>query len=82
MSMAMAPQRRPDPNHQESQWLDEDCFLEPVSADPPPDPSTPVVRDARGRLWRVRRRPPWSTVLAVVFLLVVLALMITVWLGA
>ena len=79
----MRPEPSSDPDPEESPWLDEDHYLEPVRADGPVDPHAPVLKDARGRLWRVRRRPPsWSAILGVLAVAIALALIAVVWLGA
>lgn len=69
----------PSPDPPETTWLDDEHTLEPVDPrDPDPDfEPAPVVRDARGRLWKVRRRPRWFiSPLAVLCVLVVLVVLV------
>lgn len=52
------PEPSPGP---EAQPLDDEHFLEPLDtggADAHRS-QDPIVRDATGRLWRLRRQPPW-----------------------
>jgi hypothetical protein len=60
-------------------WLDADHYLEPVDPERVDvDPGQAVVRDARGRLWRLRRRPPSLLVsLALILAFLVLVAMIS-----
>lgn len=62
-------------------WLDNRHVLEPVQPGELESHlgDTPVVKDARGRLWRVRRVTPWSSVALLVACAVLLAL---IWLAA
>jgi hypothetical protein len=72
-------------HHRAGYWLDEEHYLEPLGAGAGPREALPrvlsaaaVVRDARGRLWQVRRRPSPAVAAAgvVLALAVMLALML------
>lgn len=59
-------------------WLDDEHYLEPLDHHGlGVNPGEAIVRDARGRLWRLRRRPPsLAFSLALILAFIILAAMI------
>jgi hypothetical protein len=72
----------PDPQPSEPQPLDDEHVLEPVDPQRPDraELPAPMVRDAAGRVWKLRRRkqgwPPLAVALAVALLAAAVAWLI------